>query len=88
METPSGSNEPPKIGNDVTTFAIGLVTMGSKPRATKSRIGAMVVGSVVAGIGGTGLEKLSIDVFMLAKGLSTTLNMEYSNVDAMNPFEG
>ncbi|KAF4336005.1 hypothetical protein FBEOM_10138 [Fusarium beomiforme] len=101
MDTTPKSNEPPEAGNDVTTFIIGLITMGSKARTTKGRIGSMVLGSVAASVGksikcrstdskqgSAGLEKLGIDVSVLAKGISTTLNMQYSNVGAMNPFEG
>ena len=37
-------------------------------------------------LGSAGLEKLEIDVTMLATRLSTVLNMEYSSVENMNPF--
>lgn len=39
-------------------------------------------------LGSAGLEKLDIDVTMLATRLSTVLNMEHSSVETTNPFEG
>ncbi|KAF5722218.1 hypothetical protein FMUND_3000 [Fusarium mundagurra] len=88
METPSGSKEPPKASNNITVFGIGIIMMGSKTRNTKARIGTMALGSVAIGVGSAGLEKLDIDVTMLATRLSTVLNIEYSSVETTNPFEG
>lgn len=51
METPLGSQEPPKASNNVTTFGIGIIMMGSKTRNTKARIGTMALGSVAIGVG-------------------------------------
>ncbi|CVL07957.1 uncharacterized protein FPRO_05023 [Fusarium proliferatum ET1] len=88
METPPGSKEPPKASNNFTAFGIGIIMMGSKTRNTKARIGTMALGSVAIGVGSAGLEKLDIDVTMLATRLSTVLNMEHSSVETTNPFEG
>ncbi|KAG5746330.1 hypothetical protein H9Q70_010974 [Fusarium xylarioides] len=88
METPSGSKEPPKASNNATAFGIGIIMMGSKTRNTKARIGTMALGSAAIGVGSAGLEKLDIDVTMLATRLSTVLNMVCSSVETTNPFEG
>ncbi|KAF5639835.1 hypothetical protein F52700_3889 [Fusarium sp. NRRL 52700] len=87
METPRGSKEPSKASNNVTAFGIGIIMMGSKTTNTKARIGSMTLG-VAIGVGSAGLEKLDVDVTMLATRLSTVLNMEYSSVETTNPFEG
>ncbi|KAF5660533.1 hypothetical protein FCIRC_12128 [Fusarium circinatum] len=88
METPPGSKEPPKVSNNAAAFGIGIIMMGSKTRNTKACIGTMALGSVAIGVGSAGLEKLDIDVTMLATRLSTVLNMGYSSVETTNPFEG
>ncbi|KAF5693997.1 hypothetical protein FGLOB1_14281 [Fusarium globosum] len=88
METPPGSKESLKASNNFTAFGIGIIMMGSKTRNTKARIGTMALGSVAIGVGSAGLEKLDIDVTMLATRLSTVLNMEHSSVETTNPFEG
>ncbi|KAF5683149.1 hypothetical protein FDENT_7332 [Fusarium denticulatum] len=85
METPK---EPPKASNNVNAFGICIIMMGSKTRNTKVRIGTMALGSVAIGVGSAGLEKLDIDVTMLAIRLSIVLNMEHSSVETTNPFEG
>ncbi|KAF4444601.1 CWC22-involved in mRNA splicing [Fusarium acutatum] len=85
METPK---EPPKASNNATAFDIGIIMIGSKTRNTKARIGTMVLGSLAIGVGSAGLEKLDVDVTMLANRPSRVSNMEYSSVETTNPFEG
>ncbi|KAF4448809.1 hypothetical protein F53441_7858 [Fusarium austroafricanum] len=88
MGSPSGPNNNSN-NNQRPEIAVGgcLFTLGTKTKNKPVSIGAMVAGSVVVAFGNGGLESLRMNMEIIMRPMVLSLNMAYSNVEKMNPFE-